>query len=35
MHKLTKFEGRLQSLHNAENNTLKWLETIAIIAVTK
>jgi len=32
---LTKFEGRLQLLYKAEENTVKWLEPIVTIAFVK
>jgi len=32
---LTKFEGRFQSFHNADGDTLNWLKTTATLALLK
>jgi len=32
---LTKFDGELQLLHEAENDTVKWLESTATTAFAK
>jgi len=35
MHMLTKAEGRLQPLHNVNDDKLKWLETTVTTAHVK